>query len=107
MCHKGVDTRIDAWDLITLFLLFEKQMAKQSNWWIYIQSLPEKFNNPLTWPEEFYDLLPKQTRKAAEEALSDAHKRYKNIEEINRRSKLLVKLNWDDFVWAQERGFMI
>ena len=45
------DAQIDVWDLLSLFLLFEKQRGRDSPYAAYLDSLPQVFTNPIAWPE--------------------------------------------------------
>ena len=95
------DTKIDVWDLLTLFLLFEKQNHKDSTVYYFINSMPKTYTLPLLWDQELIDLLPEQTRKVVNETIEETRKRFEVIESINKRAKLLVKLTWKDFMWTQ------
>ena len=76
------DVQIDAWDLITLFLMFERQAGRESKYAAFIQSMPNFFTNPIAWPEEYYDLFPEQTRRAVMESLKDAKIRFTRLEKV-------------------------
>ena len=95
------DIKIDVWDLLTLFLLFEKQQHKDSVVYTFINSMPKTYTLPLLWDQQLIDLLPEQTRKVVNETIVETTKRFNVIEQINKKAKLLVKLTWKDFMWTQ------
>ena len=76
------DTQIDAWDLITLFLMFERQVGRESKYAPFIQSMPFFFTNPIAWPEEYFDLFPEQTKRAVMDSLKDAKIRFTRLEKV-------------------------
>lgn len=95
------DDKIDVWDLLTLFLLFEKQSHKDSSVYNFINSMPKTYTLPLLWDRKIIDLLPEQTRKVVLETLEETKNRFELIERINKKAKLLVKLTEKDFLWTQ------
>jgi len=101
MAKAPRDCQIDVWDLMTLFLLFEKQNHKASKYVFYLNSLPEKFTNPIAWAPDYWEFLPTQTKRLVEESNKDSELRFRKIQKINKTARLLVNLNWEDFIWTQ------
>ena len=77
------ETKIDVWDLLTLFLLFEKQNHKESTVYYFLNSMPKTYTLPLLWDKELIELLPEQTRKVVNETIEEAKKRFEVIESIH------------------------
>ena len=86
------DVQIDVWDLITLFLLFERQRGRNSPFAPYLQSLPQFFTNPIAWPEEFFDLFSEQTRRAVMDSMKDAKCRFSRLEKVRWRNEVKLKV---------------
>ncbi|CAL4119849.1 unnamed protein product [Meganyctiphanes norvegica] len=94
--------KIRAMDVLTLFLVYHKNLGKESPWFPYIASLPKEYSVPLYCTEEETNMLPKILQDTIERQYEDIKQSEENFkfvweELLGNKS---MKVQRSDIIWG-------
>lgn len=89
-------------EALCLFLIFERNRGRESNWYYYIRTLPKDYTIPTYWTREELDILPKSLRSRVDIEVNQVQRLYEHCLRLggNLSTFLRRDLTWPDFKWA-------
>ena len=94
--------KVDAFEMVTLWLMYEKQRGCRSELRDYISTLPPSRQCiiPLHYRVKQLKLLPKQFRDKVEDLRDEMQDRFESLKRKWREGTTSWSFSWADFQWA-------
>jgi len=98
--------QLSSYDILSTFLMYERHCGVQSQWFPYINMLPQTYSTPVYWSPETLLSLPPDISEDARLLTNKIAKNFRRLKDLFRHIEAVLGKNvvgaftWSSFKWA-------